>query len=86
MIIKERGEMDKLKYKIDITKFKVTIFMSALGAGIYIASAKDKLMPIFGEYIYYALLALLFVYGSIGYVFNLRTLNKIDAEIGKDEK
>ena len=78
--------MDKLKYKIDITKFKITIFMSALGAGIYIASAKDKLMPIFGEYGFYLLFFLLLGYGFIGYVSNLVKLNKIDKEIEKDKK
>ena len=76
--------MEKIKHKIDITKFKITIFMSALGAGIYIASAKDKLMPIFGEYAYYALLVLLFVYGSIGYILNLAKLNGLDKKIEKE--
>jgi len=69
--------MESIKYKIEILKFKITIFSTMLGGAIFLLINKEKLLLYFSEFFLLIIVALLLFYGTVGFISNLYQLNKI---------
>ena len=73
--------MDKLKIKIDIIKYKITLFTTVLGSGIYLLINKTKVLETVDKIVLYFVLWVLLVYGIVGFVSNLYKLNLEEKKI-----
>lgn|GEM_PF-4701425 len=71
--------MDKKLY-FEILKFKITLFTTIMGAGIYILLNKDKLIFI-GEIFFYIIVGVLMIYGFFGFIFNMLKLSDLEKEL-----
>ena len=78
--------MDKLKYRIDILKFKVTIFTSLFAGIVYLVVNYEKISRFISPYWFAILIFALLAYALIGYLKNLGELSKIDENIKKEAK
>ena len=73
--------MEKIKLKIEVLKYKITLFTTMLGSGIYLLINKDNILKTVNEIILYSVLWFLLVYGIIGFVNNLFKLNQEEKKI-----
>jgi len=71
--------LDKKLY-FEILKFKITLFTTIMGAGIYILLNKDKLIFI-GEIFFYIIVGVLMIYGFFGFIFNMLKLSDLEKEL-----
>ena len=73
--------MEKIKLKIEVLKYKITLFSTMLGSGIFLLINKENILKTVNEIILYSVLWFLLVYGIIGFVNNLLKLNKEEKEL-----
>jgi len=73
--------MEKIKLKIEVLKYKITLFTTMLGSGIFLLVNKDNILKTVNEIILYSVLWFLLVYGVIGFVNNLFKLNQEEKKI-----
>ena len=73
--------MEKIKLKIDILKYKITLFTTILGSGIYLLINKTRILETVNSDAFYFVLWVLLVYGVIGFVSNLFILNLEEKKI-----
>ena len=73
--------MENKKLKIDILKYKITLFTTMLGSGIFLLVNKGKILETVNEIILYSVLWLLLVYGIVGFINNLSKLNQEERKI-----
>ena len=73
--------MEKAKLKIDILKYKITLFTTILGAGIYLLINKESILEAINSTIFYLVLWILLVYGIVGFINNLFRLNREDKKL-----
>jgi len=78
--------MDNIKYRIDILKFKVTIFTSLFGGIVYLVVNYEKISQFISPYWFAVLIFALLAYALIGYLKNLGELSKIDENIKEEVK
>ena len=62
--------MDKVKLKIDILKYKTTLFTTVLGSGIFLFINKSSILEVVNDMTFYLIVALLMIYGIAGYINN----------------
>lgn len=74
------------KLLIEIIKYKLTLFSTILGAGIYLFINKKQFIATFDISLFYLVLAILMIYGVFGFLYNLMKLNKIEQELLKESK
>jgi len=72
--------MEKLKIKLDIIKYKITLFMTIIGASIYLLINKKSFLFIDNTFFYF-MSSVVFVYGISGFFSNIIELNKLKKEI-----
>ena len=75
--------MKDYKTIVEIIKFKLTIFSTILGAGIYLFLNKKHFIQIFDDLLFYLILAMLMIYGVLGFLYNLLKLNTIEQQLEK---
>jgi len=73
--------MEKIKLKIEVLKYKITLFTTTLGAGIFLLINKENVLESINEIIFYSVLWFLLVYGIVGFVNNLFKLNQEEKKI-----
>ena len=73
--------MEKIKLKIEVLKYKITLFTTILGAGIFLLINKENVLESINEIIFYSVLWFLLVYGIVGFVNNLFKLNQEEKKI-----
>ena len=71
------------KLVVDIIKYKLTIFSTILGAGIYLFLNKEHFLKTFDDLLFYLVLAMLMIYGTLGFLYNLIKLNRIERIVEK---
>ena len=73
--------MEKIKLKIEVLKYKITLFTTMLGSGIFLLINKDNILKTVNELILYSVLWFLLVYGIVGFINNLFKLNQEEKKI-----
>ena len=73
--------METIKLRIEILKYKITLFTTMLGSGIYLLINKRKILETLNDITFYVVLWLLLVYGVVGFVNNLFKLNQLEKTI-----
>jgi len=73
--------MEKIKLKIEVLKYKITLFTTMLGSGIFLLINKDNILKTVNEVILYSVLWFLLVYGIVGFINNLFKLNQEEKKI-----
>ena len=73
--------LEKLKLKFEIVKYKLTLFTTILSAGVYILINKADILKTINENIFYMIVYILFFYGSAGFVNNISILDKIKGKV-----
>ena len=73
--------MEKIKLKIEVLKYKITLFTTILGAGIYLWLHKKEFIPIITELMFFGIVTFIMMYGISGFFINIFELNKIKKEI-----
>jgi len=73
--------MEKIKLKIEVLKYKITLFTTTLGAGIFLLINKGNILKSINEIVFYSVLWFLLVYGIVGFVNNLFKLNYEEKKI-----
>ena len=74
--------MEKLKLKLEIIKFKITLFMTIIGASVYLLINKKSFLFI-DNLSFYLISGIVFIYGISGFVTNIIELNKLKKEINE---
>ena len=74
-------DLEKLKLRFEIVKYKLTLFSTILSAGVYILINKADILKTINESIFYIILYILFFYGSAGFVNNISILDKIKGKV-----
>ena len=73
--------MEKVKLKIEILKYKITLFSTILGSGIFLLINQESILGTINKNIFYFVLCFLLVYGIVGFVNNLFNLNQEEKKI-----
>jgi len=73
--------MEKIKLKIDILKYKITLFTTILGSGIYLLINKTRILETVNSDAFYLVLWVLLVYGVAGFLNNLVKLNQEEKRV-----
>jgi len=73
--------LEKLKLKFEIIKYKVTLFTTILSAGIYILINKADILKTVNESFFYIIVYILLIYGIIGFIINISDLKRIGEEL-----
>ncbi len=73
--------MEKAKLKIDILKYKITLFTTILGSGIYLLINKKSILEAINQKVFYLVLWVLLVYGVVGFINNLFRLNREEKKL-----
>ena len=76
-------DLEKLKLRFEIIKYKLTLFTTILSAGVYILINKADILKTINENIFYTIVWLLMVYGIAGFINNLSNLNKMGENINE---
>ena len=74
-------DLEKLKLRFEIVKYKLTLFTTILSAGVYILINKTDILKTINENIFYVIVYVLFFYGSAGFVNNISILDKIKGKV-----
>ena len=74
-------KIEKTKLTIEVVKYKLTLFSSILGAGIYLLINKKTILETVNEFIFYFLVGVILIYGFLGFVVNILTLNDIQKDL-----
>jgi len=74
-------KVEKIKLTLEVVKYKLTLFSSILGAGIYLLINKTKILETVNELIFYSIVGTILIYGFLGFVVNILTLNDIQKDI-----
>jgi len=69
--------------KIEIYKFKVTIFMAIIAAVGFMVVNSEKFLKFINIWIYTTIIFIISIYGVIGFVFNMLKLSKLEKELDK---
>ena len=73
--------MEKIKLKLEIVKFKITLFTTILGAGIYLWINKEKFIAMLNISFFFGIVFFIMLYGISGFLVNMFELNKLKKEI-----
>ncbi len=71
-------DLEKLKLRFEIVKYKITLFSTILSAGVYILINKADILKTINENIFYVIVYILFFYGTAGFISNISILNKME--------
>ena len=67
--------------KVEIAKFKTTVFMAVIAAVGFLLSNADKLLKFLNGYLLGVLIIVIGGYGVIGFFINMLKLSEIEKEI-----
>ena len=73
--------MERVKLKIEILKYKITLFTTILGAGVYLLINKKNILDTMNDILFYGVVGILLIYGITGYVNNLYKLNEEEKQL-----
>ena len=73
--------MQNLKIYVDILKYKITLFSSILASGIYLLINKTSILQTVNEFLFYAIVGLLLMYGAFGFIVNFLKISKKEKEL-----
>jgi len=73
--------MEKVKLKIEILKYKITLFTTILAAGVYLLINKKNILDAINDALFYGVVGILLIYGITGYVNNLYKLNEEEKQL-----
>jgi len=73
--------MENIKLRIEVLKYKITLFTTILGSGIFLLVNKKNILGTVSDVIFYSVLWLLLVYGITGFINNLFKLNQEEKKI-----
>jgi len=77
--------MENLKTYLEFIKFKITLFSTIIGAGIYLFVNKKLFVDLFvNEKLFKILVIVIVIYGIVGFLTNIFEYNKRVKEF-KDE-
>jgi hypothetical protein len=69
------------KLYFEIVKFKVTLFTTIVGGGMYLFFNKESVVDVVGEPIFYGIVMVVVGYGVFGFVLNMLKLRKIEESV-----
>ena len=69
--------------KIEIYKFKVTVFMAIIAAVGFMIAKEDSFLKFINSILFNCVVAFLIIYGSIGFSINMVKLSKIEKELNE---
>jgi len=70
--------MEKIKFRFEILKFKITLFTTIMGGGIYLYLNKSNFLKDLDTKLFFASIVVMIIYGYIGFMLNLMKINKIE--------
>jgi len=69
--------------KIEIYKFKVTVFMAIIATVGFMVVNSEKFLKFINVWVYTSIVFIISTYGIIGFVFNMLKLSKLEKELNK---
>jgi len=77
--------MERVKLEFEVLKFKVTLFTTILGSGIYLYINKVNFLHDVNKSLLYSTIIIIVLYGFFGFLSNLIKINKLNKEIKENE-